>query len=287
MDFVCYFATLIQLISAVNFANIACNFHEEVFKVFFNVDAIINRKFSQIQNSIIADIASLQKIEPIETTNRQSNKKKIDSLKTDYNTLGDKWVDTINTIKTGAEEIQNRKWFKSFFLFISLYCICDITLISIISIPRTSYSWHVLASVLNLGVLCYSLFIMVKAWGQNETRDRYELSKAVTKWFIIILLVACASGIINEVIVKNLFWIAVPRWIECLFLCLSIFLPFTPCLFCSVYAIYETSRVNKEIEILVNSLQDEQNALHNRKVEIDIAYKHFEDNDDTEDISFK
>ena len=101
-------------------------------------------------------------------------------------------------------------------------------------------------------------------------KHRYELSKAVTKWFLIILSVACASGIINEVIVKNLFWITVPQWIECLFLCLSIFLPFTPCLFCSVYAIYETSRVNKKIEILVNSLQDEQNALHNRKIEIDI-----------------
>ena len=162
------FTALIQLISAVNFANIAFDFHTKVFKVFFNVEAIIDHKFHRIKNAIIADQESLQQMTPLETTDGRSNLNSIEQLKKKYTKFSEQWEFEIDEVKDSVKGIETKQWFRSFFMLVSLYCIFDLALISILSIPNVSYSWAVVFFALNLGTTIFSLIIILKALLQKE-----------------------------------------------------------------------------------------------------------------------
>ena len=46
-------------------------------------------------------------------------------------------------------------------------------------------------------------------------------------------------------------------------------------------------KLNNKVSKLVKSLEDRQNELHQGKIDLDIAYRQFEDKDDSENISFE
>lgn len=280
------FTALIQLISAVNFANIAFDFHTKVFKVFFNVEAIIDHKFHRIKNAIIADQESLQQMTPLETTDGRSNLNSIEQLKKKYTKFSEQWEFEIDEVKDSVKGIETKQWFRSFFMLVSLYCIFDLALISILSIPNVSYSWAVVFFALNLGTTIFSLIIILKALLQKENIGGHQLARFTLKYFTIIVLISALIGVINEICISKQLFIITPKWIEQVFLYLSIIIPFLPCIICSVYTLYQTIIIENRVIDAVTSLQGKQDELHNQKIKLDNAYRLFESTTTNENISF-
>lgn len=280
------FTALIQLISAVNFANIAFDFHTKVFKLFFNVEDIIDHKFHRIKNAIIADQESLQQMTPLETTDGRTNLNSIEHLKKKYTKFSEQWEFEIDEVKDSVKGIETKQWFRSFFMLVSLYCIFDLALISILSIPNVSYSWAVVLFALNLGTTIFSLIIILKALLQKENIGGHQLARFTLKYFTIIVLISVLIGGINEICISNQMFIITPKWVEQTFLYLSIIIPFLPCVICSVYTLYQTQKLENRVSDAVSSLQGKQDDLHKEKIELDNAYRLFESNTTNDNISF-
>lgn len=280
------FTALIQLISAVNFANIAFDFHTKVFQVFFNVEAIIDHKFHRIKNAIIADQESLQQMSPLETTDGRSNLNSIEQLKNKYTEFSEQWESEIDEAKKSVEGIKTKKWFRSFFMLISLYCIFDLALISVLSIPNVSYSWAVVLFSLNLGITIFSIILTIKALLQKGNVDGHQLAKFTLKHFTIIVIISMLIGGINEFCIRRQLYMITPNWVEQIFLYLSIVIPFLPCVICSAYTLYQSKKLENRISDVVASLQGKQDNLHNQKIELDNAYRLFESTTTNENISF-
>ena len=126
------FSALIQLISAVNFANIKLNFHQQIFDLIANVDDIYDRKFKEVQSAIDADVVSLNSLDPIETMDGKSNSKHIEQLRNRYSELNEKWDEKHSALGEQFKKCKELRGIKSFFLFISLYCIYDLALFAFI-----------------------------------------------------------------------------------------------------------------------------------------------------------
>ena len=78
------FVSVIQLVTALNFANISSSLHEKMFKVLVDVKTFFNIRFGELQNKMTADLESLKSMSPIEAKDGKSNKSTIDELTNEY-----------------------------------------------------------------------------------------------------------------------------------------------------------------------------------------------------------
>ena len=120
------YTTLIQLISAVNFAYIFTRFHENVYKLFFDEKKLIEEKFVSFINDITVDKESLQSMEPIETTSGKSNKDVLANLKSDFEQLLGLWEQQKRKMTGSFQKVKDVKGVRSLFLFVSLFCLMDL-----------------------------------------------------------------------------------------------------------------------------------------------------------------
>ena len=161
------FSALIQLISAVNFANIKLNFHQQIFDLIANVDDIYDRKFKEVQSAIDADVVSLNSLEPIKTMDGKSNSNHIEQLRSRYSELNEKWDEKHSALGEQFKKCKEQRGIKSFFLFISLYCIYDLALFAIIqSFPNLDF-YRLALNSLSIITILISLYYLYKIARQN------------------------------------------------------------------------------------------------------------------------
>lgn len=276
------FSALIQLISAVNFANIKFNFHQKIFKLIANVEDIYEHKFKDIQNAIKVDRVSLDSLEPIETKDGKSNLMHIEQLRCGYSELNKKWDEKHTALNDQFEKFNQQRGIKSFFLFISLYCIYDLALFAIIqSFPDQDFYRLVLNS-LSIITILISLGYLYKITRQNyQCKDEklYKVTLFLSVISIIIALIIAAliikvGGIVKTFMLKDCLPIA------------AILLPFFPCFLCALIYVFQETKIRIITFFSTSDLRKEQKKLHKEKVKLDEMYSLFQGTNTNTPINF-
>lgn len=274
MDNLNNFSALIQLISAVNFANIKLNFHQRIFDLIANVDDIYDRKFKKIQSAIEADIVSLNSLEPLETKDGKSNSKHIEQLRSRYSELNEKWDKKHSVLGEQFKKCNQQRGIKSFFLFISLYCIYDLALFAIIqSFPDRDF-YRLALNSLSIVTIVISLGYLYKIVRQNykhKDEKLYKVTLSLSVISIIIALIIAAviikvegEGIVMTFMVNDYLSIA------------AILLPFFPCFLCALIYVIQEIKIRIITFRSTSDLRKEQKRLHNEKVKLDETYSLFQ-----------
>lgn len=266
------FSALIQLISAVNFANIKLNFHQQIFDLIANVDDIYDRKFKKIQSAIEADIVSLNSLEPLETKDGKSNSKHIEQLRNRYSELNEKWDKKHSVLGEQFKKCNQQRGIKSFFLFISLYCIYDLALFAIIqSFPDRDF-YRLALNSLSIITIIISLGYLYKIARQNyQDKDEkiYKITLIYSVASIIIALIIAAVIIHTEGIVKTFmvnYYLPIA----------AIILPFFPCFLCALIYVFQEIKIRCITGYSTFSLRRMQKKLHKEKVKLDEMYSLFQ-----------
>ena len=276
------FSALIQLISAVNFANIKLNFHQQIFDLIANVDDIYDRKFKEVQSSIDADVVSLNSLEPIETMDGKSNSNHIEQLRSRYSELNEKWDEKHSALGEQFKKCKEQRGIKSFFLFISLYCIYDLALFAIIqSFPNLDF-YRLALNSLSIITILISLYYLYKIARQNyQDKDEkiYKVTLFLSVVSIIITLIIAAIIINTEGIVKTFM---VNDYLPIA----AIFLPFFPCFLCALIYVIQEIKIRIITFRSTSDLRKEQKRLHNEKVKLDEMYSLFQETNTNAPIAF-
>lgn len=276
------FSALIQLISAVNFANIKLNFHQQIFDLIANVDDIYDRKFKKIQSAIEADIVSLNSLEPLETKDGKSNSKHIEQLRNRYSELNEKWDKKHSVLGEQFKKCNQQRGIKSFFLFISLYCIYDLALFAIIqSFPDRDF-YRLALNSLSIITIIISLGYLYKIARQNyQDKDEkiYKITLIYSVASIIIALIIAAVIIHTEGIVKTFmvnYYLPIA----------AIILPFFPCFLCALIYVFQEIKIRCITGYSTFSLRRMQKKLHKEKVKLDEMYSLFQGSNTNAPIGF-
>lgn len=140
------FIALIQFVGAFNFAFVFEEFYNK-FESMFDLSKIVKNTFNNNKYNIIADYESIQKMEPICTTEGYSNKDELLSLKKDFAVEMEKFKKGEYEDKLG-EKIKT-SYIERLFLMIGLYSIYDLFFIAILKFTSDSISWCYGYTVLN------------------------------------------------------------------------------------------------------------------------------------------
>ena len=281
MDNLNNFTALIQLISAVNFANIKFNFHQRIFELIGNVDDIYDRKFKEVQSAIEADIVSLNSLEPIETRDGKSNSTHIEKLRSGYSELSEKWDEKYSELGEQIKRFKEQRGIKSFFLFISLYCIYDLALFAIIqSFPNQDF-YRIALNSLSIVTISITLGYLYKIIRQNyhqKDEQLYKITLFLSVASIIIVLPIAAIIIKTESIVKTFM---VNDYLSIA----AILLPFFPCFLCALIYVFQEIKIRCITLYSTFSLVRKQKELHEEKVKLDEMYQIFQGSN-TKPIAF-
>ena len=265
------FSALIQLISAVNFANIKLNFHQQIFDLIANVDDIYDRKFKEVQSAIDADVVSLNSLDPIETMDGKSNSKHIEQLRNRYSELNEKWDEKHSALGEQFKKCKELRGIKSFFLFISLYCIYDLALFAIIqSFPDLDFYRLALnsLSIITIFISLYYLYKIARQNDQDKDEKIYKITLIYSVASIIIALIIAViihtEGIVKTFMVNYYLPIA------------AIILPFFPCFLCALIYVFQEIKIRCITGYSTFSLRRTQKKLHKEKVKLDEMYSLFQ-----------
>lgn len=257
------FTALIQLISAVNFANILFGYHKKVFRVLFNIRQSIDDKFGEIKESTTIDIDSCRKMKPIKSTEGTSTEESINTLKEDYENFYTKFKHEIDSLYKDCRKASDSNWVKTFFLFISLYCVMDLLLIAIIYTFNTTFT-HCILHIINLAAVICIVKYIINIFKQTEDPS-YKV--AIRDCSIIVASALILSGL-NSILISMGFCYPIPNWVEVISTILSISIPFIPCILCFFYVSIIVKKLHKSVGNKLEELSHESNRLHVRMKEL-------------------
>ena len=220
------FVSVIQLVTALNFANISSSLHEKMFKNLVDVRSFFDFRFGELQKQMTADVESLKSMSPIETKDGKSNKETIDKLSNEYFNLNVLWDCERKRVENKMGEFLTTKGINSLFLFISLYCLVDLFFIAYeffhsveMNLEYCFASYTMLSTIASFIYFCFILS------GKTKSISRGWLYILVSIVFFGCLLGGYVAFWLNSIIVDCCLIIE-----ENNFLCLSdtyaVFLPF-------------------------------------------------------------
>lgn len=267
-----HFTALIQVISAINFAYIVTQFSEKVYDYIFDEFKMYNRRFNRFTEELEMTHESMQQMEPLETTNGNSTKGRLDALKSNCKSLKSIWEEQKKATKDETERLKKTKGQKSLFLYASIYCIFDLFNIAVIAThPHDSFLIYSYSfNVISLLAMAYLSWVIFKdKWCKQD--DKACTSK-VTTCFFIVLAGTVIFGLIN--------------WVATLFVCfpfiawfvnlaniLCVLLPAYPILHSIVFAIYSVFKVKMFAASKTKVLISELEKLNREKQDLDTAYR--------------
>lgn len=269
------FVSVIQLVTALNFANISSSLHEKMFRNLVNVKSFFNFRFGDLQNKMTADVESLKSMSPIETKDGKSNKSIIDELTNEYLNLSTQWETERKRVEAKMGDFFNTKGINSLFLFISLYCVIDMFFIAyecFHSIDMSQEYWFgcytILSTIITIVYFCLILS------GKTKLISRGSLYLLVSGMFLVCLLTTYMAHWLNSITVDCFFIFE-----EFDFLCLSdtyaVFLPFMGFVLCLIFIMCIWLQVNGMIRNSISLLSTQLSKLHERKLTLDRTYETF------------
>lgn len=269
------FVSVIQLVTALNFANISSSLHEKMFKVLVDVKTFFNIRFGELQNKMTADLESLRSMSPIETKDGKSNKSTIDELTNEYLNLSSRWEAEKNRIESKMGDFFSTKGINSLFLFISLYCVIDMFFIACNFNKSNELSqeyWFACCTMLSaIGSIVYFCLIL---FGKTKNVTKGKLYVIVTGIMLVLLILSIFAYSLNSII-SSCFTLMREDTFLCLSDTLAVILPFLGFILCLVFITCIWMQINVMIKDSVMTLQELHGKLHNRKLTLDQTYGSF------------
>lgn len=271
MDKLSNFTAVIQLIAAVNFANILFGYHKKVFRFLFNISKIINEKFGKIRESNTVNLDSLRIMKPIKTTEGRSTEQAINNLRDDYEVFDKECQNKIASLYALCRNFSDSNWVKSFFLFISVYSVIDITLIATIHTFNTTFTSCILhcSNIIALPITFKYIAYIIK----QKASESY---KTAIRDSIIMLSAAITLSLLNSLILKytDLIFV-IPTWFNTISCISSILIPFFPCIFCFCYVSFAVNKLNEYVNTSAKEITTKSEELQARMKELNTVDKLF------------
>ncbi len=264
------FTTLIQLISAINCAFIVISFLDRVYSMFFNVDQMKSTYFSPLTQSIDLCQGSLENLNPPDTPEWKVFRRKKDRLKQRLDIYKDQQSVVFAELENEANSIRQVTGFKSFFLFISIYCFVDLLFIGLIKICP----WPgliVFQTVYNLACVCYCWYLITvikgNKWVGKHATQCYNLSIDFSFLCFLVGILSCAIssffGLTKEMIPLSLLYLTD---------CLSLILPFCPIVFTFYYFLDQKDRIYEMAKDQTRTIKDSIGEVLNEKNSLEHTY---------------
>lgn len=267
------FTTLIQLICAVNFAYIITKFHSSVYQLFFNEDKLLEEKFNSFTNEVTVDVESLQSMEPIETTKNTSNESTLNQLKQDYDNLSSDWEVQKQNIIDLMHKVKDAKGIRSFFLYISLYCLVVLFIIAIRCCCQDKvYLDYSIAIFSILSISASILFIVRVFFYRWISKPEVDCFKLTLKSFIFIFL---ASILLPFVFIYLFKCGNIATLFDKISFYSSVILPFMACAISVVFILLNERKIKRLAGNGTAELRKTQKELHSKKITLDESYKMF------------
>lgn len=271
-----HYTTLIQLITAVNFAYIFTKFHDKVFTIFFNVEDIIKKHCTSFINEITIDKASLASMEPI-VSKAKSNATSLSNLKARFEELYNKWEEKKKKLGDEIKHVREIKGIKSLFLFVSLFCLVDLFNIATCAIGQKTGFEQFSVAFCVITVLV-SLFLTVEILKLKFDKMSEVCCYKRTAWFFVITCVASLAFLMIDGTILVRFNKVLSNDILIKIACYSaIFLPFYPCFISIVYILFQEMRFKVLSKRDTGDLKKLKDELHAAKTIVDASYELFSD----------
>lgn len=265
------YTTLIQLISAVNFAYIFTRFHQRVYRLIFNEKKLIDDKFTSFTNDMTVDMDSLETMEPLDTTNGQSNREAINNLKENFKRLEESWATQRDNMTRLLQKVKQVKGVRSLFLYISLFCLIDLFNIANAGCRREGFCEYFfvvfsLTSIMVPVILTYKILFFM--WEHKSEVLCY-------KWTSTAFIVTMAGSLILTLVLYNILGIELPKWLYFTSAIIAVFLPFYASLFSVIYIWGYEKRIKCLAGNDTKEVREKQEKLHQEKIKLDTSYKMF------------
>lgn len=271
LDKLINYTTLIQLISAVNFAYIFTRFHQRVFRLIFNEKKLINDKFTSFVNDMTVDIDSLETMEPLETTNGQTNLRTLEKLKEDFRGLRANWDTQKEEMTRLLQRVKQVKGVRCLFLFISLFCLLDLFNIANIEWKKGGFCecFFIIFSLSSVIVpLVLSYKILLFGWEHKSEVLCY-------KWTSVAFVITVISSLVLTIILNKYLELEIPKALYFISGVIAILLPFYACIFSILYVWGYEKRIKYLAESDTKEVREEQEKLHKQKIDLDTSYNMF------------
>lgn len=264
------YATLIQLISAVNFAYIFTRFHQRVYRLIFNEKKLIDDKFTSFTNDMAVDMDSLETMTPLDTTNGQTNRGTLDKLKEDLRQLKAEWDSKKEKMTNLLQRVKQVKGVRSLFLHISLFCLIDLFNLANIAWSKGGFCEYFfvffsLVSIVVPAILTYKILLF---------RWEHKSEVLCYKWTSTAFIITTVTTLILTIVLYNLLE-ELPKWLYSVSAFIAVFLPF----YASLFSISYVWGYEKRIKYLAGNdtkeVRKTQEDLHQKKMNLDTSYKMF------------
>lgn len=265
------FVSVIQLVTALNIANVSSSLHTKMFQMLVDVPTFFDFRFGGLQKRMVADVESLKAMEP----NREINESTIETLANEYLNLYSNWKTEKKRIEVKMQELLSTKGINSLFLFISLYSVGDMFFIAYEFDKSTDIELEYWFGFFTLSSMIFSLwyfaFILL---GKTKGIMRGKLYIIVSILFILCLLIGYFSYDINAHVSQVL-----SLWDEEHFLnfsdTMAIFLPFLGFAMCLIFIIVIWGKVSYMSSSSINNMAKALDKLHRKKLDLDITYNSY------------
>lgn len=269
------FVSVIQLVTALNFANISTSLHEKMFSKLVDVPTYFNLKFGKLQKSMVADIESLKAMSPIQTKDNKTNQSKIDNLTNEYQNLMTRWDAEKKRLESKMKEFLSTKGMNSLFLFVSLYCIVDMFFIAYEFFRPTSldleYCFGLFTLSSTLFAIGYFVFILL---GRTNSFTKEKLYLKVSCWFMICLGLSYFAYDINIFISQRVTLFEEEHFLN-VSDTMAIFLPFLGFCLCLIFIIAIWGQVAYMSWTSISDMAKTLSNLHKQKLDLDKTYDSF------------
>lgn len=278
------FIGVLQVICAVNFAWIIEKFHATVFSKLFNTN-IIEDKFKPIDSDVCADLTSISEMLSKFKDSKIKFKDKLDDLKANYEAFKSQWAKAKDSVYGKVARCLEAKCFRSFFLYISLYCICDMILVSCIHAYQNEL-FILSLCLLNFVTTIISILYIVKIIRQRDKREDNKLYQTALFALLVTIGFWGICLIVNKIYGNFLFDLIEVDAVSKIGSVLSIIIPFIPCVFAALYSLVSIVFIHIIVCFKTRTLKREHKKLRTRKEDLDESYDLFQESDDTE-LSFE
>lgn len=275
-------SAFIQFIGAFNFANVYDKFQDKIFKYFLNIDEEFKLAYEEMEDQIVSDSASVEKMEAIETTNGKSNKKAVENLKFKFRKLKEQSGKSKEEVKNTIEGYTMRHS-RCIFLAIGLYCMFELLALGLLDIYKNNFIVYLSLILYNVITLIFMIYFCIcEHLVFNEKRDInrfFQPNRLYTSIVCICTVIACVLFSVINNFIPSFFFISN----TCMNICLlmGIVLPLTAFILSLWFTYRYYKKSKKIIKDKTQEIKNKYNELHDEKKKMDDFYKLF-----TSNISF-
>lgn len=235
-----------------------------------------------MENQIVSDSASVEKMEAIDTTDGRSNKEAVENLKSKFRELKEQSGKSKEEVKNTIEGYTMRHS-RCIFLAIGLYCMFELLALGLLDIYKNNFIVYLSLILYNVTTLIFMIYFCIcEHLVFNEKRDInrfFQPNRLYTSIVCICTVIACILFSVINNFIPSFFFISNTCMNICLWM--GIVLPLTAFILSLWFTCRYYKKSKKIIKNKTQEIKNKYNELHDEKRRMDDSYKLF-----TSNISF-